>query len=75
MIRFGFIAGDENDRLEASSYPMVALVSWTETRKMAKRYYCIALAGLFLAIFQRLVDLLVADLDLGLLKVLKRVRW
>lgn len=68
--RFWFVPGDKGDRLEVA-----AAVSQKEAGKMTTCYRCTFLASFFWAIFWRLVALLVSNLNLGLLMMLRRVRW
>lgn len=42
-----FVAGNERDRLEAASCPVVAVISRTKSKKLAKCCCCIATASLF----------------------------
>lgn len=73
--QFGFVTCDQRDRLEVTNCPMVAVIGRKEVEKMAERCYCTTQPGLFWAIFRQPVALRVANLDSGLLMVLRRVRW
>lgn len=59
--------------MEAVDCPTVAGIGRTEVWKMAERYCCTAWMSLLWAVFWLLVAFLAADLDLGLLKVYRRV--